>query len=413
MQDKVIVWGLGKQIKRLLSNFKGLENHILYFCDSYAAEKEYCNVPIKRPDVLKNEEHIDIVIATELYFQEIYNICMCKYGINKEQIYSTNEWIRELWKNEEILLQPERARVDLCTLCQLNCDYCYMRTENYGTTGKGYVTFDVFKGFIEKNRYLKSIEISNSGEVFLNPDLYKILEYSYENGISITIGNGTNFNTISERLLEALVKFQVKFINFSIDGVSQEVYSIYRKGGNIERVFENIKKLNEYKERYQSEYPVLQWQYILFPHNEEEVEAASVKAKELNMRIFYKYDCVKDEFRPKDRERLEKVTGYKFFSRKEFNENNEKIYDSHLCYQTIFSPQINWDGRLLGCCMVWRTDLGVNVFKEGLVKALNSPQYREEILCLLGVKEKANLPIPCVNCEIYNKSIRKGNYLTL
>lgn len=414
MKDKVIVWGLGRQIKGLLSCFQGLEDYILYFCDSNSKEKEYHNVPVKRPEALKKQTDARIVIATEVYFQEIYNTCICKYHIKKEQIYSTNEWIRELFKEGELLLRPTSVRLELCTLCQLNCDYCYMRVENYGTTGKGYVTFDVFRDFVQKNDFIKNIEISNSGEVFLNPDLYKILEYSYENGISITIGNGTNFNTVSEQLLEALVKFQVKFINFSIDGVSQEIYSIYRRGGNIEKVYENIRKLNEYKEKYQSEYPILQWQYILFPHNECEVEAASIKAKELNMQIFYKYDCVKDGFEPKNRELLERVTGYQYFSRREYNENNEKMYDSALCYQTIYAPQINWDGRLLGCCMVWRTDLGINVFETGLVRALNSTQYREELACLLGLKEgKASMSIPCENCELYHKNIRKGNYLFL
>ena len=413
MKDKVIVWGLGRQIKRLLNSFQGLEEHILFFCDSYPNEKEYHNVPVKRPEVLKEQGDVRIVIATEVYFQEIYNTCICKYHIRKERICSTNEWIRELFEEDELLLRPTSVRLDLCTLCQLNCADCYMRVDNYGTTGKGYVTFDVFRDFVQKNNFIKSIEISNSGEVFLNPDLYKILEYSYEHGISIIIENGTNFNTVSEQLLEALVKFQVKFINFSIDGVSQEIYSIYRRGGNIEKVYENIRKLNEYKEKYQSEYPVLQWQYILFSNNECEVEAASIKAKELNMQMFYKLNYVKEEFKPKNRKLLEKVTGQQYFSIKEYNENNEKMYGSDFCYQTIYEPQINWDGRLLGCCAVWRTDLGINVFEEGLIKALNSAQYREEIACLLGLKEEPSASIPCEECELYHGNIRKGNYLFL
>ena len=86
-------------------------------------EKEYHDVPIKRPETLK------------------------------EQIYSTNEWIRGLWKEGEWLLRPERVRLELCTLCQLDCAYCYMRTGNYGTMGKGYVIFDVFRDFVQKNNY--------------------------------------------------------------------------------------------------------------------------------------------------------------------------------------------------------------------------------------------------------------------
>lgn len=414
MNEKVIVWGLGKHMKQLLNNFIGLEKHIQYFCDSHSNEKEYHNVPVKGPEILETQMDSKIVIASEIYFQEIYNTCLCKYHMKKEQIYSTNEWIRELWKENELLLRPERVTLDLCTLCQLNCPYCYMRTGNYGTMGKGYVTFDIFKDFVQKNDYLKTIEIANNGEPFLNPDLYKILEYSYKKGISITIKNGTNFNTVSEQLLEALVKFQVEFVNVAIDGVSQKIYSVYRRGGNVEKVYKNIRKLNEYKKKYQSEYPVLQWQYILFPHNECEVEAASNKAKEFNMQIYYKYDWVKGEFEPKNRELLERVTGYKSFSKKEYNRNNDQMHGHDMCYQTIYNPYINWDGRLLGCCMVYNTDVGVNVFKEGLIDALNSTQYREEIAYLLGLKEwNADIYIPCGNCELYTQNIKKGNYLML
>ena len=110
---------------------------------------------------------------------------------------------------------------------------------------------------------------------------------------------------------------------------------------------------------------------------------------------------------------MERVTGYQYFSRKEYDENNERMYASDACYQTIYEPQINWDGRLLGCCMVWKTDLGINVFEEGLIKALNSPQYREEMAILLGLKEKTDISIPCEKCEWYHGSIRKGNYLFL
>ena len=102
--------------------------------------------------------------------------------------------------------------------------------------------------------------------------------------------NGTNFNDVSETTLEVLVKYQVKGITVSLDGVSQEVYSRYRRNGSIDRVISNIKKVNRLKEKYHSPYPELIWQYILMNENEEEAERAKTLAEGLGMKMMYKLD---------------------------------------------------------------------------------------------------------------------------
>lgn len=40
--------------------------------------------------------------------------------------------------------------------------------------------FEKHKEIIDKYPFIKEVEISNNGEPFLNPDIKKILEYSYE-----------------------------------------------------------------------------------------------------------------------------------------------------------------------------------------------------------------------------------------
>lgn len=75
----------------------------------------------------------------------------------------------------------------------------------------------------------------------MNPDLPQIIKYAFENNIRLTARNGINFNHVSDIVLEALVKYRFEFITLSIDGASQETYGIYRRNGNIEKVFSNIK----------------------------------------------------------------------------------------------------------------------------------------------------------------------------
>lgn len=207
---------------------------------------------------------------------------------------------------------PVQARLELCTLCQLKCRDCYMRNSdsNYCNVGGGYVTFDNFKRFVEMNPFVKVIETSNSGEIFLNPDLERIMQYAFEKGIKLMAYNGVNLNHLSDKLAEALVKYQFEGMTVSLDGASQEVYAAYRRNGNFDNVINNIKKINKFKQKYNSPYPHFHWQYIVMDTNDniDEIRKAKAMAAELGMIIFFKKTWNTDYF-PKDPEGIKKETG--------------------------------------------------------------------------------------------------------
>jgi MoaA/NifB/PqqE/SkfB family radical SAM enzyme len=318
------------------------------------------------------------------------------YVVKKYQTYKLKQ------ENNKALL-PKKVRLEASTLCQLKCKSCSFQKNNCGTLRKGYLTFDNFKSFLDNNEFIETIELSNFGEIFLNPDLILILKYAYEKNISLYADNGVNFNTVTDEVIEALVKYSFKRIAVSIDGASQEVYSIYRINGNFNTVINNIRKLNEYKQKYNSQYPELLWQYVLMGHNENDVIKAKKIANELGMQIYFKLTWDKG-YVPENVEMLKKETGLKYLSREEVFKNEGRPYGNYgLCRLLWNEPQINWDGRLLGCCCVSNDDYGVNVFKIGLKKAINSKKYRyakEMIQGKVGVpKNKKN--IPCVNCNQY------------
>lgn len=421
MDDKVIFWGaFGQKAKRIFDNFDGVFDCIELFIDNDIQKNNLGGVRVERPNDYISRANCAIVVGTQRYFEDVYNELIFKYDVKKERILSLHEWVSKLISERKIKLKPRSVRLETCTLCQLDCAWCYMRTGNYGATGRGYLTFEKFKSFLDENNFIEHVEISNSGEVFLNKDLALILEYAYEKHIDITIGNGSNFNDVSDEMLELLVKTQVKFINISLDGASQEIYSIYRRKGDFNKVISNIRKLNEFKKKYDSVYPKLQWQYILMEHNLCDVKAAKQMAEELDMQIRYTYDTVKDTFEVSNKEELKEITGLKYLTKKEYNEaGKDLLYGQDYCFQMIFSPQINFDGRLLGCCIVWNDDWGINVFEDGLINGLNSEKYLDAILTLLGAeKNLSKIPNnPCLNACVRDmgigERIRQKNYMYL
>lgn len=302
------------------------------------------------------------------------------------------------------LIHIRKVSLDAATVCQLRCPSCPTASGLIAKKlGGGYLKIAAFKQFIQENPSISFIELSNWGEIFLNPDLEKILELAHNNNIILSADNGVNLNHASDVILEALVKYQFRSLRCSIDGASQAVYEIYRAKGDFEKVINNIKKINAFKQKYNSSYPVLKWQYIAFGHNEHEIAKARAMATELNMDFYVKLswdNLYGSTFSPiSNPDLIRRETSYGVASRAEYQEKYGKNFVAATCHQLWLSPQINYDGKLLGCCINHWGDFG-NVFIDGLDNCLNSPLLNKTKAMLLG-KAEPFAESPCINCAIF------------
>lgn len=378
-----IIVGEYDYISKLFDSYKNLDKYVKYFISKNKSNnKELLDKPFYSFNLLPNIycNKYTFVIFQSKKFAAIEDELINKYEVKKENIIHGSQWLLNMLKSHsDILIYPKNYRLETCSMCQLKCYGCYMRNnekEADAGVGKGYLKFEDYKNFIEKNPFIESIEISNNGEPFLNPDLAKIIKYSYEKNIIITCQNGANLNNVSDEVLESLVKYNFKALYLSIDGATNDTYIKYRAGGNLDKVIENIKKINSYKKKYKSEFPRIVWKFILMDHNQHEVEKAIKTTQKLNIEICFAIDY--RGFHPKDPDKLTKLTGIDF--------NCVDEFDDTYCRYMMEWPQINWDGRLLGCCITYKTDWKKNVFKDGLIESLNSNYYRHAIYTLLGDK---------------------------
>ena len=299
------------------------------------------------------------------------------------------------------MIHLDKISIDASTKCQLKCPECSTTKGiiKNGIVGSGFLKFENYKNIVEQNPDIKQIELSNWGEIFLNPEIELIIEYSYSKGIKLTAGNGTNFNKIENRTLESLVKYKFGYLNISIDGATQETYSKYRIGGNFEQVISNIRSLNCYKSQYKSQFPQLSWQFIIFGHNEYELPKIKALCRELNMVFYPKLNH--SAFSPVvDKEFVRKECGFGVATREEYKEKHKKQYKRPCC-QLWYSPQINWDGKLLGCCVNKWVSFG-NVFENGLSNCLNSNLYKRTISVLEG-KDLISDDLPCFHCATFKQ----------
>lgn len=295
----------------------------------------------------------------------------------------------------------EEVSIDLSTICQLRCVECSTSkgiTHN-GIVGKGQFHYDDFVRFVSNNPQVKRIEMSNWGEIFLNKDIADIIKFAYENRVTLYCGNGTNFNDVDDIVLEYLVKYKVEYLNISIDGACQETYSQYRIHGSLEKVLSNIKRLNYYKDLYNSEYPKLSWQFIIFGHNEHELPIVKELCKKYRMAFNPKLNY--SNFSPvKDKEFVRRESGLGVADRAEYKEIHKKEYKAP-CYHCFVSPQINWNGKILGCSVnKWKTIGDIN---EMSISEWENSQYFKTLVGILFERKDCPNTIPCFYCPNYQK----------
>lgn len=333
-----------------------------------------------------------------------------------KQIMAHSIQVPMKWNIQKYGMTGHSIKLEACTMCQLSCVHCptvemlqinELAKDSKGyrkeaamksTVGWGSLKFSNFKQLIESNPHIRQIELSSFGEIFLNPDLPLMLKHAYERGITLTAQNGVNLNKISDEMIECLVKYKFRNISVSIDGASQKTYSMYRKGGDFDGVLRNIRRINSLKEKYGSKYPKLLWSFIIFEHNEHEILLAKRIARELGMEFSTQLNCFPYYSPVKDKEFVRQHSSQRVATIDELTQKIKKPVFS-ACTDLWDCPQINWDGKLLGCCCnVWG-DFG-NVFKEGLKELLRSERYIYAKQMLLG-RRKPREDIPCVKCNRY------------
>ncbi|VVB82680.1 Glycosyl transferase family 8 [uncultured archaeon] len=285
---------------------------------------------------------------------------------------------------------PNSLCIDTSTICNLKCPCCPTgRRED--KLSRGFLKFSDFKKFIDKYGFLiEEIYLSNKGEMFLNPEIFDIIKYAEDRGI-YTYAD-TNLNYFNEKMAEKLVKSGMSWLTIAIDGASQKTYSKYRIGGDFNKVIRGVELINKFKKKYGSQTPHLEWQFIVFGHNEKEIGEAKKMADKLNMSFFVRKSFDKNFSLPSKLNEIRKKW---------------KVYEGekNFCEQLWTAPRINYNGNVLGCCLLYdeKYTLG-NVFKEGFFKVYNGKRMKKARDIVLG-KANFDKTIFCSNCEFRKKPI--------
>lgn len=298
-------------------------------------------------------------------------------------------------------INPAKLRLEASSHCQLRCPSCPTTTGHAAAAvGGGFLRFADFRALVDANPQVNDVELSNYGEIFLNPELADIIGYADEKRVALRADNGVNFNNVRSDVLQAMVQHRFRSLRVSIDGASEDTYQRYRVRGSFARVIENVRALQALKADLGSALPALTWQFVVFGHNEHELPAARKLAAELGMAFQAKLSWDEAISPVHDPDFVKRQTGLAVASRSEYLAANGRDYAGGLCHQLWDRPQVNWDGRILGCCRNFWGEFGGNAFTDGLVPALNGERIEHARGMLLG-ERAPRADVPCTTCSIY------------
>lgn len=168
--------------------------------------------------------------------------------------------------------KPIHAIFEMTNACNLRCPLCNTGglQQHFRHIDKGLMRFAVFKAGIDKlSPQIQTVLLYTWGEPLLNKELYRCIEYAYHQGVDTVISS--NMMLYDEKLGEKLIHSGLTKMIVSCDGLTQESYERYRRGGDLNTVTENVENLLALRRRHSSVYPKVEMQFIVFQHNEHEM----------------------------------------------------------------------------------------------------------------------------------------------
>jgi MoaA/NifB/PqqE/SkfB family radical SAM enzyme len=247
---------------------------------------------------------------------------------------------------------PPFLKVEPTNLCNLKCPNCFSGS-GADKRGKGLLDFDMYKKVIDEiGDFLIKINLYFWGEPFLHPRLFDMVSYAANRNIGTCVS--TNFLLFSEEKAEELLISGLDHLIICFDGVDQQTYEAYRKGGSFDKFLKNMEILSKVRRERNLYSTIVDVQFLVFDYNIDQIEDAKRLIKPFEFdRFTLKMDAEQKE------------------------PYNPDTFRSNVpCYWLWLVPTISWDGTLTPCCDMPPTNFG-NLYKQTFMEIWNGEKYVE------------------------------------
>jgi len=315
--------------------------------------------------------------------KRIYYVFLYKNYLSYLQNFTFKKLFNALHNSYEFKLKRARMKsfpsaygIDIGNVCNLKCPLCPTGT-NCSKRKRCFMSFEDYKIVFDKiKRYAFVVNLYNWGEPFLNKDILEIIEYTKKNRVGVLLS--TNLNHLTDEMINAIVRLKLDKIVISLDGASQKTYGQYRKGGDFNKVLENLKKIINKKKELNSDYPRLVWQYLISKKNEKDIDKAKKIAEELGIKINFLYMRTSQVIRRKGWKLNKKIVDEWISENFEGTpkEASSTINTKGACSYLFKYFFVNPEGTTSPCCALYdkKTDFG-DILNHDLKNVWNNDKY--------------------------------------
>jgi len=265
----------------------------------------------------------------------------------------------------EMLEPPHIFAIETTLACDLRCPECAIGGDMVQRT-KGLMSFEQYKFIADKIRpYAQYVYLHIWGEPMLNPDIFKMIEYT--SGFAKS-NISTNGQSMTPLMAEHLINSGVTNILVSIDGVSQDIYEQYRVGGNLDKALEALSMLQHYNS-LRGGLVSINPQFIVFKHNQHQINDFRKICKSIGLTPYFKPPYI----RKKDS--CFQYSDLPEYIRPHFSDlESLKSTMSH-CSSPKEVFNVLFDGTVVACCHDYGgfTNFG-NIFSLDVMEIWNGPK---------------------------------------
>jgi radical SAM protein with 4Fe4S-binding SPASM domain len=288
---------------------------------------------------------------------------------------------------------PYSLSIEPTTNCNLSCPEC-TGGQNALTRSTGNIEPALYSKIInEASPYLLYLMLYFQGEPFLHPELFDMVALAKRNRIYTAVS--TNGHFFNDDYSIKTIKSGLNRLIVCIDGITQSTYNVYRKGGNLKKVIDGLKKLISWKKKMKSKSPYIMVQSLVMRHNQHQLKEIKECFNQIGVdKVVFKSLLVTQY---KKGNPLIPTTGR--YSRYKLSNNGEYIIKNTLrnrCWRMWSSAVVTHDGMVVPCCFDKNAKYVFgNLSESGYKEILKNENYNKFRASILKSRKKIDI---CCNC---------------
>ena len=290
---------------------------------------------------------------------------------------------------------PTWGHIDPVTkICNLHCPFCPTGTGTLQME-KRLLKLDEFKVILSKMpSEFKELHLYNWGESLLNPAFPDMVLLAKQRGMDTYVDTNLSI-PLAIDFIARIIQNGLDELTVSLDGATQASYERYRRGGDVERVFTNIRAFVDVKRKLGSKTPHITWKFLVNRFTEPEIPLAWKKAEELGVTLNRLPMGIPDNLRAE----------WAASDAYPLPPPGAISYPRAICTHLFQSITVNSDGSVVPCCNV--TDKKYswgNLLTDEFESIWNGDNFRlarNKFVPIMFKPRKVQFPNPCVGCMQY------------